>query len=60
MVAVGCWVQRGTTLYYYFNVYSFVILNCQKGNAFMKYSLHGKKAASVLLKLFISGMKDAP
>jgi len=30
-----------------------------KGKALRKHSLHEKTAASVLLKLFISGMNDA-
>jgi len=30
-----------------------------KGKALRKQSLHGKTAASVLLKLFISGNEDA-
>jgi len=33
-------------------------IKLRKGKALRKHSLHGKPAASVLLKLFISLMKD--
>ena len=55
---LGCFETSSAHSFFYFNscrnLYSYCFI-LMKGKALRKHSLHGKTAASVLMKLFISG-----